>query len=323
MFCCFLSGISTLYAADVCEVESEGVYILDENSGEGFNKAKEYAHNEALRNAIQEAAMYISAKSATKDSALDKDTIEALACGLVQVQEEKIDTKVVDKHTMQFTCKLKATVTTDDNELKIRVQDKKKLQESRDKYNKLIQDTQAVRDANMALRKKYLRAEEVTVEQSGKQERRREVIQKLNRAFRGVMCSYVDVTSENDDIDWYFDATSISVYNYPNKGCCDIYVNIANDYTRKDASLECPYVITHYLYRVKDNDVKAWVLYRSNHGGDMKLVSDEALANQNIILNCKQGDKLYEVIQKVKKLIKEQNIRVVDLYKDLPPLGYK
>ena len=321
MFCCFFSGISTLYAADVCEVESEGVYILDENSGEGFNKAKENAHNEALRNAIQEAAMYISAKSVAKDSALDKDTIEALACGLVQIQEEKIDTKVVDKHTMQFTCKLKATVTTDDNELKIRVQDKKKLQESREQYNKLIQGTQAVRDANMELRKKYLRAEDMKNEQENEKERRKETIKKLNHAIPGLVSDYIDLTSETDDIDWYLDVSDISVYNYPDSGCGDVYIWLINDYTKKEPSRECPYVMTRYCYRITTNDIKAWKIYYANFNKEMKRISDENVSSKNIIIDCQKGNKLFDIIKRVLQVINEQNIKIVNMYGNARHLG--
>lgn len=321
MFFALLFELNIVNAADVYDVETEGVYILDESAGEGFNTAKEYARNEALRNAVQEGAMYISSKSVAKDNAFEKDTIEALACGLVQVEEEKYDTKVVDKHTIQFTCKLKASIRVDDNEIKIRVQDKKQLKESRDKYEKLIQDTQAVRDANMELRKKYLRAEDMKNEQESEKERRKNTVKKLNHAIPGLVCDHIDVTSEIDDIDWYFDVSSIRVFNYPDSGCTDVYVDIVNDYTRKEPLRECPYVMTNYCYRITTNDIKAWKIYYANFNKEMKRISDENVSSKKIIIECQKGNRLFDVIKRVMQVINEQNIKIINMYGNARSLG--
>ena len=177
-------------------VETEGSYYYEKSSDEPIMEAKQKAKKEAMRAAVQEAGMYISASSMIKDMQVSKDEVMGLACGMIQIQSEEFSERNVDDNIIQIACIIKGVININEADLKKRLTDRQMLQDSLDQYNRLVQETQSIRDENKYLREKIATASEDKQQSRITRQERVEGLQKLNNHswWKG---TYIDITPED------------------------------------------------------------------------------------------------------------------------------
>ncbi|MCR5030403.1 MAG: hypothetical protein K5982_02920 [Selenomonadaceae bacterium] len=194
LLCAFLMTFSIAWAEQFM-VETEGSYFWGKDD-ESIVDAKQKAKQEAMREAIQEAGIYISVNSKAKDMQMTQDTIMGLACGMLQVQSEEFSERNIDDNIIQITCIIKGVVNINEADLEKRLADRQMLQDSIDQYNRLVQETQSIRDENKYLREKFAAASEDKQQSRITRQERIEGLQKLNNHswWKG---TYIDITPED------------------------------------------------------------------------------------------------------------------------------
>ncbi len=112
----FLSSPSTYAEQKI--ITAEGVYIANIQDNNEEIVAKEKAKKDSLRNAIEQACVYIKSISESTNLKISSDEIESFARGNVQVLDEYYNTKVdVQNGMVSYICTIRALVDFDDSKL--------------------------------------------------------------------------------------------------------------------------------------------------------------------------------------------------------------
>lgn len=114
----FLLFHSPLIYAEQKIITAEGLYIFSTQDNNEELIAKEQAKKDSLRNAIEQACVFIKNISESKNLKISSDEIESFAKGNVQVLDEYYNTKVdVQNGMVSYICTIRALVNFDDSTL--------------------------------------------------------------------------------------------------------------------------------------------------------------------------------------------------------------
>ena len=109
---------SPLAYAEQKIIIAEGMYIANTQDNIEELVAKEKAKKDSLRNAIEQACVYIKSISESKNLKISSDEIESFAKGNVLVLDEYYNTKVdVQNGMVSYICTIRALVDFDDSKL--------------------------------------------------------------------------------------------------------------------------------------------------------------------------------------------------------------
>lgn len=144
-------SINMVYASPQT-IESYGEYML--SPSDTLDTAKEKALQEALRNAVEQAGVYVESYSNVNDMSLTKDQIRVLAGSIVKVNNKKF-TNEVSGNTFIIKCTVDAVIDIDSIDLQ-RVMEMKKTQEANVELTKTVADLQYESET---LRQKYQQAQ--------------------------------------------------------------------------------------------------------------------------------------------------------------------
>ena len=242
-FLCPTQGLANDYS-----VETEGLYILDGSSGESIAEAKEKALQDAMRRAVEEASVFISSDSAVEDLELTQDEVIALACGILRVEDAPIMMKELENGMIQFTAYIQGVVSADPADLRERVANRQALQESLDKYQKLVDVTNKIRQENKALQERYSKVAAQAAQHRISQEARQATAQRLTDKFQ---VPVIDITPEDSD-HAYFLYTAFSLYNYEEEGYAGLQFHIIEEIPDEEMTDGTKYMMVLHGYRFED-----------------------------------------------------------------------
>lgn len=97
--------------AETKTIAAEGIYLL-QNPEDKVQTAKEQARQEAMRNALEQAGVYVSSYAAAHNLQLTEDEIETRASGILHVESEQYKTSI-DNGVVAFHCHLAVQVDLD------------------------------------------------------------------------------------------------------------------------------------------------------------------------------------------------------------------
>jgi tetratricopeptide (TPR) repeat protein len=107
---CFFLQTATALHGETKEIVSEGTYIMGD--GETPIVAESRAVEQAKRSAVEQAGTYVKSYSQVKNFQIEKDEIEVLASGLLEISI--LDKKrTLEADAIKFWVKIRAIVTTD------------------------------------------------------------------------------------------------------------------------------------------------------------------------------------------------------------------
>lgn len=138
-------GCSTTFAAEKL-IEASGEYVMDTRLDETFASATARAREEAKRNAVEKAGVYIQSRSKMIDLELVEDEVETVAARLLKVQSESCNTEPAGDNLLKFTVTIKALVDDlSDADLKALVKDRQALDDDARKYKELQKEYDALK----------------------------------------------------------------------------------------------------------------------------------------------------------------------------------
>lgn len=119
LLCSFvLLFLSNITYAEQKIIEVEGIYADSAQNGLEKFLAQKKAKQDALRNAIEQAGVFVNSVSISNNLVLTSDEIETVTAGNVKVLNESYDNHFEDNgETAAYTCKIKVLVDVDLNKL--------------------------------------------------------------------------------------------------------------------------------------------------------------------------------------------------------------
>ena len=129
-------GSQNISFAEEILIEASGDYIIDLRVDETFASGTARAREDAGRQAIDKAGVYIQAYSKTVDLALESDEVRTVTAHLLKIQDEAVYAESAGENLLKITVNIKALVDNDINDeiLKTLMQDKQSLEEATEKY---------------------------------------------------------------------------------------------------------------------------------------------------------------------------------------------
>lgn len=121
------------------------------------DSAKQKARNIALKEAVEQAGIYVESYTKVSNYQLVKDEINVVACSNMKVISEDYEIQDnTDNMTKRIFCKLTVTIDNDGLDLKARMADKKALEESAQQYALLQDKFHNLMMENESLKKRFL-----------------------------------------------------------------------------------------------------------------------------------------------------------------------
>ena len=110
-------------------VEADGSYVMDSRLDETPASATARAREDAKRNAVEKAGVYVKSYTKVIDLELTEDEINTVAAQFLQVLEEKSSVAVVRENLLEFTVHIKALVDdSDPARLRSMMEDRQQLE---------------------------------------------------------------------------------------------------------------------------------------------------------------------------------------------------
>ena len=127
-------------------IEASGEYVMDTRLDETFASATARAREEAKRNAVEKAGVYLQSRSKMIDLELVEDEVETVAARLLKIQDESSNTEPAGNNLLKFVVTIKALVDDlSDADLKSLVRDKNALDDATRKYKALQEEYDALK----------------------------------------------------------------------------------------------------------------------------------------------------------------------------------
>ena len=98
--------------AEIKTVESEGAYTMEGGLEESPAIAKARARENALRNASNQAGVFVESIFMTRNSRLTRDEVHVISSTVLDVRDETFSTEVAGSQSIRYHCRLTATVDT-------------------------------------------------------------------------------------------------------------------------------------------------------------------------------------------------------------------
>lgn len=162
-------GCSTSFAAEKL-IEASGEYVMDTRLDETTASATARAREEAKRNAVEKAGVYLKSYSKMIGLELVEDEVETVAARLLKVQEESSNIEVIENNLLKFTVTIKALVDDlSDADLKSLVRDRQALDDAARKYKALQEEYDALKIQMEQLKSEFNSANDAQKEEIKKQ----------------------------------------------------------------------------------------------------------------------------------------------------------
>ena len=148
-------GCSTSFAAEKL-IEASGEYVMDTRLDETFASATARAREEAKRNAVEKAGVYLQSRSKMINLELVEDEVETVAARLLKIQDESSNTEPAGNNLLKFVVTIKALVDDlSDADLKALARDRQSLDDAARKYKALQEEYDALKNQMEQLKRDY------------------------------------------------------------------------------------------------------------------------------------------------------------------------
>ena len=155
-----LIGASPALAAQEI-IEADGSYVMDSRLDETAAIATARAREEAKRNAVEKAGVYLEAYAKTVDLMLEQDEIRTVTAHFLNVLDEQSSLKIIENNLIEFTVHIKALVdVTDAERLKSMMKDRTQLELMTEQNRELQAKYDELKAQMEALKKNYDVADE-------------------------------------------------------------------------------------------------------------------------------------------------------------------
>lgn len=137
-------------------IEASGSYVMDPILDETYSSATDRAREEAKRNAVEKAGVYLQSYSKMVNLEISYDEVKTVAAKVLKIQDESRKIEVVEDNLLKFTINIKALV--DDNNEKIletMMSDKQNLEEAVRRNNELQKEYDKLKQQMEELKKNY------------------------------------------------------------------------------------------------------------------------------------------------------------------------
>ena len=152
---CFVT-CSALAAPQV--IEAEGSYTIGDGLDENISAAKERAKADAMRNASEQACVFVESLTVVQEGALTKDEIRVISASIMKLQgEPKFKIVPVSDDVIRYQCHVTVMVDTDNVNAQM-MQDKGKLADAVRQNQKLTAEVERLNKEMEQLRQKYAEA---------------------------------------------------------------------------------------------------------------------------------------------------------------------
>lgn len=146
-FCCY---------ADVQVVEGVGSYMAGDGPEETIASAKNRAKDEALKNAVKKAGVYVENYSRSEDLQLTEDEWIYIIGTVLEIEDERYPTaEVIDDSHIKYHAYVKIRIDTDALIETVRERDRNEIAQNAKKYKLLLEEGEKLAAENNELRKKY------------------------------------------------------------------------------------------------------------------------------------------------------------------------
>ena len=157
-----ISMISMIFATNVDAaqrtIEADGEYIVGEGMGEDFSTAKERARVFALRNASEQAGVFVESISEVKKLRLTRDEIRTISANVLQVVgDPKFEIVPIDDKAISFKCYV-VVVVDDENINEQLMKDRGELIDATRRYKEVVDERDRIQNELDELKLKYASA---------------------------------------------------------------------------------------------------------------------------------------------------------------------
>ena len=119
-------------------IEADGDYVMDSRLDETAASAVARAREEAKRNAVEQAGVFIQAYSKTKNLVLEEDEVQTITAHLLKILDEKNSVEVLQDNLLKFTVHIRAEVdASDPQQLQALMSNRNRLDEMTARNNEL------------------------------------------------------------------------------------------------------------------------------------------------------------------------------------------
>lgn len=168
--------LTMIYASASAEqqvIEADGSYTIGDGLDENISVAKDRAKAEALRNAGEQACVYVDSLTIVQEGMLTKDEIKVISSNIMQVQgEPKYKIIPVSDDVIRYQCHVTVLVDTDNINAAL-LQDKASLADAVQRNKELEGEVERLNREMEELKQKYIQASTDTERQEIRQEAKR------------------------------------------------------------------------------------------------------------------------------------------------------
>ena len=150
-------GSSSVFAEQRL-IEATGTYTIGDGLDENISVAKDRAKEDALRNASEQAGVFVESLSVVQDAMLTKDEVKVISANIMQVQgPPKFKAIPISDDVIRYECQVTVLVDTD-NVNTAMLQDKPALADSAAQNKELTAEVERLNKEMEQLLQKYAAA---------------------------------------------------------------------------------------------------------------------------------------------------------------------
>jgi len=139
-------------------IEATGTYTIGDGLDENISVAKDRAKTDALRNASEQAGVFVESLSVVQEAMLTKDEVKVISANIMQVQgTPKYKAIPISDDVIRYECQVIVVVDTD-NVNAAMVQDKSALTDAVERNKELTAEVERLNKEMEQLRQKYAQA---------------------------------------------------------------------------------------------------------------------------------------------------------------------
>lgn len=139
-------------------IEADGFYTIGDGLDENISTAKERAKADALRNASEQASVFVEGLSVVQEGQLTRDEVKVISANIMQMQgAPKFKVVPVSDDVIRYECHVTALVDTDNINAKL-VQDRQSLDEAVRRNKELAGEVERLNREMEQLKQQYASA---------------------------------------------------------------------------------------------------------------------------------------------------------------------
>ena len=136
-------------------IEADGYYTIGDGLDENISVAKDRAKTDALRNASEQASVFVESLTITQNSMVTKDEIKVISSNIMKLQgEPKFKVVTISDDVIRYQCHVVVLVDTDNINEKL-LQDKQSLNEAVRRNQELTEEIERLNREMENLKQKY------------------------------------------------------------------------------------------------------------------------------------------------------------------------